>query len=182
VDKGSSYYQQFLSGDNAGLEQIIIEYKDGLILYLNTLVGDILVAEELAEDTFVRLFTKKPKDKQTGSFKTWLYTIGRNLAISHLRRAKHQTAVSVDTLEYLSDGSGEPLPIYLKEEQKQAVHRAMEGLRPQYRQILWLIYFENLSFKEAAAIMQKSVHSTQMLATRARQAMKDALNGMEVPL
>lgn len=182
MDKGSAYYLQFLSGDNAGLEQIIIEYKDGLILYLHTLVGDIMLAEELAEDTFVRLFTKRPKDKQTGSFKTWLYTIGHNLAVSHMRKAKRQTAVSVDTLEYLSDGSGEPLPIYLKEEQKQAVHRAMENLKPQYRQILWLIYFENLSFKEAAAIMQKSVHSTQMLATRARQAMRDALNGMEVPL
>ena len=182
MDKGSAYYQQFLSGDNAGLEQIIIEYKDGLILYLHTLVGDILVAEELAEDTFVRLFTKRPKDKKTGSFKTWLYTIGHNLAVSYLRKTKRQAAVSVDTLEYLSDGSGEPLPIYLKAEQKQAVHRAMEGLKPQYRQILWLIYFENLSFKEAAAIMQKSVHNTQMLATRARQAMKDALNGMEVPL
>lgn len=182
MDKGSEYYLRFLNGDNVGLEQIIIEYKDGLILYLNTLVGDIQVAEELAEETFVRLFTKRPKDKQTGSFKTWLYTIGRNLAISYLRKAKRQASVPVDTLEYLSDGSGEPLPLYLKEEAKQAVHRAMEALKPQYRQILWLIYFENLSYKEAAAIMQKSVHSTQMLATRARQAMKDALNGMEVPL
>ena len=182
MDKGSSYYQQFLNGDNTGLEQIIIEYKDGLILYLNTLVGDILLAEELAEDTFVRLFTKRPKDRQIGSFKTWLYTIGRNLAISPMRKAKRQVSVPIDTLEYLSDGSGEPLPIYLKEEEKQAVHRAMEKLKPQYRQILWLIYFENLSFKEAAVIMQKSVHSTQMLATRARQAMKEALNEMEVPL
>ena len=160
MDKGSRYYQQFLNGDNAGLEHIIIEYKDGLILYLNTLVGDVLVAEELTEDTFVRLFTKRPKDKQTGSFKTWLYTIGRNLAISHLRKAKRQTAVTVDTLEYLSDGSGEPLPIYLKEEQKQAVHRAMEKLKPQYRQILWLIYFENLNFKEAAAIMNSIEYGT----------------------
>ena len=182
MDKGSSYYLQFLNGDNAGLEQIITEYKDGLILYLNTLVGDILLAEELAEDTFVRLFTKRPKDRQTGSFRTWLYTIGRNLAISHMRKAKRQVSVPIDTLEYLSDGSGEPFTIYLKEEEKQAVHRAMEKLKPKYRQILWLIYFENLSFKEAAVIMQKSVHSTQMLATRARQAMKEALNEMEVPL
>ena len=182
MDRGSEYYLRFLNGDNAGLEQIITEYKDGLILYLNTLVGDILLAEELAEDTFVRLFTKKPKDKGTGCFKTWLYTIGHNLAISHLRKAKKQVSIPIDTLEYLSDGSGEPLPAYLKEEEKRLVHQAMERLKPQYRQILWLIYFENLSFKDAAVIMKKSVHSTQMLATRARQAMRAELHDMEVSL
>ena len=63
MDKGSLAYRRFLEGDESGLEQIIVSYKDGLILYLNTLVGDIALAEDLAEDTFVRLFTRKPRDK-----------------------------------------------------------------------------------------------------------------------
>lgn len=68
--------------------EIIKEYKDGLIFYLNSIVGNIHTAEELAEDTFVLLGTKKPRDKGTGSFKTWLYTIGRNIAIDSLRRRR----------------------------------------------------------------------------------------------
>ena len=181
MDKGSLAYRRFLEGDESGLEQIIVSYKDGLILYLNTLVGDITLAEDLAEDTFVRLFTRKPRDKGTGSFKTWLYTIGRNLAISHLRKAGNRTTVSVDTVEYLSGGE-EPLTAYLKEESRRELHRAMEKLKPEHRQILWLIYFDNLSYREAAKVMKKSVHSTEMLASRARQALKTQLNGLEVTL
>lgn len=182
VDSGSEHYSRFLAGDDSGLEQIIIQYKDGLTLYINSLVGDIVLAEELAEDTFVRLCIKKPKDKQTGSFKTWLYTIGRNVAISHLRKAAKSTTVPLDTLEYMTDEKGEPATVYLREAEKRRVHRALEKLKPEYRQVLWLIYFDGLSFKEAAKVMKKTVHSTEMLASRARQALKKELNGMEVPL
>ena len=181
MDKGSMDYRRFLDGDEDGLAQIITDYKDGLILYLNTLVGDLVLAEDLAEDTFVRLFTRRPRDKGTGSFKTWLYTIGRNLAISHLRKAGNQTTVPIDTVAFLSNGD-EPLTAYLQEESRLALHRAMETLKPEHRQILWLIYFDGLSYKEAAKLMKKSVHSTEMLANRARQALKTQLNGLEVTL
>ncbi len=49
MDRGSELYSRFLAGDDAGLEQLITEYKDGLILYLHTLVGDLALAEELTE-------------------------------------------------------------------------------------------------------------------------------------
>ncbi len=181
MDKGSCDYRRFLDGDDDGLEQIIVSYKDGLILYLNTLVGNIALAEDLAEDTFVRLFTRRPRDKGTGSFKTWLYTIGRNIAISHLRKAGSQATVPIDTVEFLQGGD-EPLTAYLKEESRQELHRALEKLKPEHRQILWLIYFDGLSCKEAAKVMKKSVHSTEMLASRARQALKTQLDGLEVTL
>lgn len=181
MDKGSIAYRRFLDGDAGGLEQIITDYKDGLILYLNTLVGNIAIAEDLAEDTFVRLFTRKPRDKGTGSFKTWLYTIGRNIAISYLRKVGNQTAVPIDAVDSVSDGN-EPLTAYLKEENRLALHRAMKRLKPEHRQILWLIYFEELSYKDAAKVIKKSVHSTEMLASRARQALKTQLNGLEVTL
>lgn len=180
MDRGSELYSRFLAGDDAGLEQLITEYKDGLILYLHSLVGNIALAEELAEDTFVRLCVKKPKDKQTGAFKTWLYTIGRNVAISHMRKAK--TTVSMDAVEEMADETADLLNLYLREEQKVLVHRGMERLKPAYRQVLWLIYFEGLSCKEAAAVLQKSVHATQVLASRARQALKKELSEVEVPL
>lgn len=71
TDNGASSYRRFRDdGDESGLVEIIRDYKDGLIFYLNSFVGNIYTAEELAEDTFVLLGTKKPKDKGKGSFKT----------------------------------------------------------------------------------------------------------------
>ena len=87
MDNGASSYRRFRdNGDVHGLDEIIIEYSDGLILYLTSVVGNIQTAEELAEDTFVLLGTKKPKFREKSSFKTWLYAIGRNIAIDHLRK------------------------------------------------------------------------------------------------
>ena len=182
MDNGACSYRRFLDGDDTAIAELVGAYKDGLILYLNGYVHNIFVAEELAEDTFVRLCLKKPRDKKTGAFKTWLYTIGRNVAISHLRKASKTTTLPLDTLEYMADETGEPATAYLLEEQKRQIHRALEKLKPEYRQVLWLIYFDALSCKEAAKVMKKSVHATEVLVSRARQALKKELNGMEVPL
>ena len=71
MDNGASSYRRFRDkGDQNGLAEIIRDYADGLILYLNSIVGNIHTAEDLAEDTFVLLGTKKPKDKGKGSFQT----------------------------------------------------------------------------------------------------------------
>ena len=63
MDNGASSYRRFRDdGDESGLAEIIRNYRDGLIFYLNSFVGNIHIAEELAEDTFVLLGIKKPKD------------------------------------------------------------------------------------------------------------------------
>ena len=155
--------------------EIIKEYRDGLVFYLNSIVGNIHTAEELAEDTFVLLGTKKPKDKGKGSFKTWLYTIGRNIALNDLKRKARTTQISVDDCPEIISEEDDLEKTYIREEQKIIVHRALRKLKPEYRQILWLIYFEDFSNKEAAAVMKKSVHNVETLVYRARKSLKSQL-------
>jgi RNA polymerase sigma-70 factor (ECF subfamily) len=175
VDNGSESYKRFLDGDDTGMEDIITEYRDGLIFYLHKLVGSIEKAEELAEDTFVLLCIKKPKDKQKCSFKTWLYTIGRNLAIDYLRRSAKQITMPLDTYDTLCSDQDSPEEEYIRNSKKTIVNKALNKLKPEYRQVLWLLYFEDLQYKEISIIMNKSVHATQMLASRAKQALKNEL-------
>ena len=89
MEKSTSDYQSFLSGDPEGLCSIVQDYKDGLVLYLNGIVQNFAVAEELTEDVFVKLIMKRPRFLSDSSFKTWLYAIGRNMALSYLRRNKY---------------------------------------------------------------------------------------------
>ena len=170
----SDAYSRFLKGDAGALEEIITEYKDGLILYLNGYVKNLDTAEELAEDTFVRLFIKKPKNKGGASFKTWLYTIGRNLAIDHLRKEKRRRTEPLDSRYDLADEQNLEEEFF-REERRLTVHRAMNKLKAEYREALWLTYFEGLSNKETAAVLNKSVHSVEMLISRARAALKKEL-------
>ncbi|MBQ7596432.1 MAG: RNA polymerase subunit sigma-24, partial [Clostridia bacterium] len=68
MDNGSENYRRFCeNADEIGLVEIIREYKYGFIFFINSYVGNIQTAEDLAEDTFVLLGTKKPKDKGKGS-------------------------------------------------------------------------------------------------------------------
>lgn len=179
MDNGASSYRRFLDGDESGLVEIIRDYKDGLILYLNSFTGNIRAAEELAEDTFVRLGIKRPKDKGTGAFRTWLYAIGRNLAIDYLRRRPKE--VSLEEVQELAAQESALEEAYLHQERKILLHKALKKLKPEYRQILWLTYFEGYSNKEAAAIMRKSVHSVETLVYRARLALKSELVKEDFP-
>ena len=174
MDNGASSYRRFRDeGDETGLAEIILEYRDGLIFYINSIVGNIHTAEELAEDTFVLLGVKKPGDKGIGSFKTWLYTIGRNLALNHKKRRSRE--VSMEELAELAAEEDSLELAHIKEERKIMLHRALRKLKPEYRQVLWLLYFENFSHKEVAAVMKKSVHATEVLAYRARKSLKTQL-------
>ena len=176
MDNGASSYRRFRDeGDESGLVEIIRDYKDGLIFYLNSFVGNIHTAEDLAEDTFVLLGIKKPKDKGKGSFKTWLYTIGRNVAIDYLRRNSKTAEVSIDECMELVSEEESLEASYIREERKIIAHRSLCKLKPEYRQVLWLVYFEGLSTKEAAAVMKKTAHNIETLVYRARKALKSQL-------
>lgn len=175
MDKGKENYLRFLKGDREGLTEIIKDYKDGLIFYINSYVNNIHAAEELAEDTFVRLFTHRPRDRGGASFKTWLYTIGRNKAIDYLRKNKKHSEISEEEYQKISADEKNLEAAYIKEEEKLTLHKAMENLKPEYRQILWLIYFEGFSHKEAAEVMKKKVNNIDVLASRARAALKSEL-------
>ena len=176
MDNGRESYRRFCeNGDESGLVEIIRDYKDGLIFYLNSYVGNIFTAEELAEDTFVLLGTKKPKDKGKGSFRTWLYTIGRNKAIDYLRKESKNKITGIDSLPEIISEEESFEETVIKEEQKISLHRYMRELKPEYRQILWLVYFEDMTCRDAAEIMKKSVHGTQTLLYRARKTLKSIL-------
>lgn len=175
MDNGASSYRRFLDGDDNGFVEIIRDYKDGLIFYLNSFVRNIHIAEELTEDTFVKIVTKKPKYNGKASFKTWLYAIGRNVALDYLKHSKKSAAVSAEDCSEFAEEEDDLEQAYIREERKITVHKALQNLKPEYRQILWLIYFEDFSNKEAATVMKKNVHNIETLVYRARQALKAEL-------
>ena len=103
MDNGASSYRRFLDGDDNGFVEIVRDYKDGLILYLASFVRNISIAEELTEDTFVRLGIRKPHFSEKSSFKTWLYAIGRNVAVDYIRKQARYDTISIDECAELAD-------------------------------------------------------------------------------
>ena len=138
-------------------------------------MNNIFLAEELTEDTFFRLVVKKPWFSGRCSFKTWLYTIGRNVAIDYLRRHRGDSGIPLETLEGCLAEETDLERSCIREEQKRELHRIIRTLNPDYRQVLHLVYFEGFTNREAAVILRKSERQVRNLLYRAKQALKAAL-------
>ena len=152
-------YRRYLDGDDNGIVEIIDIYHEGLTLYLNSIVDNICVAEELMQETFVRLAVKKPRFNGKIYFKTWLYSIAKHCALDYLRKSSKMA----------------DFPERLKEEQKIELHRAMRRLKPEYAQVLYLMYFEEFDTAEIARIMKKSKRQIGDLLYRAKKTLKTEL-------
>ena len=175
MDNGASSYRRFLDGDDNGIAQIVGNYKDGLILYLNGYVSNINIAEELTEDTFFRLITKKPRYSGKSTFKSWLYAIGRNVAVDYIRHNSKTLNTPIEDMEGYLNEEDCLEHAYIKEERKITVHRALSELTADYRIVLWLVFFEGFSNKEAAIAMKKSNRQIKNLLYRAKRSLKSKL-------
>lgn len=175
MNSGADNYRRFLSGDKDGLADIIRIFRDGLTLYIYSIVGDIGLAEELTEDTFVRLYVNKPKYSGKSSFKTWLYSIGKHIASDYIRRNSHIKPISSDTVLDISDETNLEADT-IKSEESKMLHKAIQKLKPEYEQVLYLSYFENFSNKETARIMKKTTRQIENLLYNAKKALKNELS------
>ena len=175
MDNGADSYRRFLDGDDTAFVEIIRDYKDGLQIYLCSITGNVHTAEDLTEDTFVKVITKKPKFSGKSTFKTWLYSIGRNVSLDFLRKNSRSVEVSTDDIMELASDERTLEEAYIKEEEKLELQGAMKKLPDAYRQVLWLTYFEEMTNKEVSIVMKKSVHNIETLLYRARKALKEEL-------
>ena len=175
MDNGASSYRRFLEGDDDGIVQIIKDYKDGLMLYLNSFVQNIHLAEDLTEDTFVKLIARRPRFFGKSTFKTWLYSIGRNVSLDHLRKNAKLPTVSAEEYMALVADEADVARQYLRTERKLQVHKALKQLNKEYRQALYLVYFEEFQNAQAASIMGKSKKQLENLLYRAKLSLKSEL-------
>ena len=172
MDIGAKYYLQYLSGDDQCVYELVKEYSVGLTLYLNGIVNHIQVAEDLMEETFFKIITKRPKYNGKSSFKTWFYTIGRNIAMDYLRKNKRIVDIPFEHLENHIQEENDLYLQYLKEERKLMVHKALKKINTDYYQVLWLLYFEQLSHEEISMIMKKNSRQITNLVYRAKAALR----------
>lgn len=174
MDNGEKYYRQYLDGDDQGLYELIKLYRYGMNLYLTGIMGNMSDAELVTEDTFAELAIKKPEFKNKSSFKTWLYAIAGKLAVTYLRRNKKFDTVSLeDNIELESPTELENQ--YIKNEEKRMLHAALKKLKPEYRQVLYLSFFEDFSNKEISVIMKKSKRQVENLLYNAKKALRQKL-------
>ena len=175
MDVDAQNYQRFLDGDNDGLSALVEAYKNTLTLYLCAFAPDVFTAEDWMEDTFVKLAVKRPRFAGRSSFKTFLFAVARNIARDHLRRQKKTSTVPLDDAANARSEQQSVEEQYLRQEAKIRLHRAMETLPAQYRQVLYLRYFEDLPPREIANVLHRRPKQVESLLYHAKQTLKAKL-------
>lgn len=172
MDHGESSYRRFLEGDRAAFDSIVNTYRMGLIFFINRFVRNIDTAEDIAIDVFVDILVHPKRYNFKVSLKTYLFMLGRSRALDHLRRRKFLSLAELP--ENLAD---EPQleEIILRDQRKKALNAALQTLPQQMQQAVHLVYFEDMCYAEAAAVMKKTPKQIDNLLYRAKAALRDKL-------
>jgi len=151
--------------DEAALKEVMSMYKNQIFNYLNVMLSDKGLAEELTQDTFVKVYFKAGS-LRTESLKAWIYKIATNLARSEFRKMKIKHLLS------LSDVSETHFSYESSQENEIELEQMLSGLPEKYRIPIIMKEINNFSFEEMADILKKPVGTVKSLVFRGRQQMK----------
>lgn len=149
-------------------------HGDALTLYINRYIDDIHEAEDLMIEAFSRMISARPRLIENG-FKAYLYKIARNLALRYLKKRQHYFFFSLEGLE--DDPESEMLVemVVQSEERSRILRKCMEHLNYDYCEVLYLHYFENMSYAQAAQVMGKSIKQIDHLLERGKKRLRSLL-------
>lgn len=175
MDNGARSYRRFLDGDENAFVEIMDEYRDGLIFFINGYLNDFHAAEDIAADCFVFLLVHKHGYNFKVSLKTYLYMIGRSKSLNYLKRRKIIKIEALDEAEDKVSDEKTPEDTVLTSERKRAVHKALKKLGEEMRTAVHLVYFDGMSYAETAKIMKKSPKQIDNLLYRAKAELRSLL-------
>lgn len=168
------HYRKYLAGDEGAFGEIVKEYSDQLLYFTYRIVGNFRDAEEITSDAFVQIAVKKKAFRGDSGLKTYLFSIGRNKAVDLIRKNASRREIPTEDAELYEDTDTLERRI-LRTERDRRLHAAIAELCEDYRCVLNLVYFQEMSTEEAAKVMKKSRKQTENLIFRGRKALKAIL-------
>jgi RNA polymerase sigma-70 factor (ECF subfamily) len=178
--------KNYLYGDEESLSILIDRHLKPVFNFVYRLCGSKIEAEDITQDTFLKVWKKIKKYNGQNSFKTWLYIIARNTTIDYLRKKKDLKFSDFDTEEgnYIEDTlvDTEKLQedLFAKQENKDIFEQIFNDISPIYKEIIMLHYDSNMTFEEISEVLKKSVNTVKSQHRRAliliREKSKNILN------
>jgi RNA polymerase sigma-70 factor (ECF subfamily) len=171
-----------LDGDETAFGLLVRRYQRRLTAFLSQLVGDTELARELSQEAFVRAWSALERFDPKYRFSTWLFRIAHNLGIDQLRRRRLQT-----TPLYRTDSEGGEVEVVVPDLDKDPLghlenralalelRQVIDGLRPEYRELVLLRHFGGLSYQEIADFTQMPLGTVKNKLFRAHSVLRKAL-------
>jgi RNA polymerase sigma-70 factor (ECF subfamily) len=162
------------AGETRRFEELVLRYQDAIYGMALRFVGSSAEAQDIAQEVFLRVHRGLEGFKGEARFSTWLYRIAFNLCSDTLRRRRRpdRASVSLEEAGEIQDRRAGFEQGILDSEQRRAVRAALEGMDEKYRAVLILLYYQELSYEQIAAVLQCPLKTVETRLYRARRHLR----------
>jgi len=173
------------AGDEAGYNHLVGKYHRAMISFLFRMVHNQAVAEELAQEVFLRVYRSRESYRAEAKFTTWLYRIATNLAVNHARDTKHERSAQTVYLDAPDEESGTTPDVadatptveqtMLRDERMAAIRAHVMELPERQRMAVLMHKYQGMDYKQIGEVLKLSESATKSLLFRAYQTLREKL-------
>jgi len=172
-------------GDGASFDTLLSRYRGPLVGYFRRMVRDQALAEDLAQEAFLRVYKARERYQPEARFTTWLYRIATNLALNAIRDRKEEVPESGSeepeggsVIERFVDPQPTAEQQLLKGERERLIRRAVESLPENQRVAVLLHKYQEAEYRQIAGILRVSESAVKSLLFRAYETLRLRLEPM----
>lgn len=173
------------AGDDAGFDILIEKYRRQVVAFMYRSTHNQAIAEELAQEVFLRVYRARASYKADAKFSTWLYRIATNLAVNYARDSKTERTAPTVNLDEPDEESGSMPDVadshptveqeILRRERLNAIRSIVMSLPERQRMAVLMHKYQNLDYKEISRVLNLSESATKSLLFRAYESLRDKL-------
>lgn len=161
-------------GSQRALRELYQEFSRGVYAYCLKILANRQLAEDVVQETFLKIQQHARSIQNNESFRSWLFRIARNEALMHLRKRQRNGQIDDGTVWEEET----PHHLLVSAERAEIVNRMLDGLKHEYKEALILSVYENMSYAEIASVTGATESSVKSRIYRARKAMVKRLKGL----
>ena len=172
-------------GDDAGFGVLIEKYRRPIVHFMFRMVHNHAVAEELAQEVFLRVYRSRQSYRAEAKFSTWLYRIATNLGVNHARDTKHERAaqnvyldqpdVETGVTPDVADTTPSVEEDLVREEKMRAIRAHVMALPERQRTAVLMHKYQGMDYKQIGEVLRLSESATKSLLFRAYQELREKL-------
>jgi RNA polymerase sigma-70 factor (ECF subfamily) len=173
------------AGDQSAFEYLVQKYRRPMVSFMYRMARNSAIAEDLAQEVFLRVYRSRETYEASAKFSTWLYRIATNLAVNHARDTRHERPEVQVSLDEPDDDTGTTLELpdaslnaeqqMVRRERLLAIRRKIEALPEQQRLAVIMHKYQQMDYKQIADVLKKSESATKSLLFRAYETLRDQL-------
>jgi RNA polymerase sigma-70 factor, ECF subfamily len=165
------------AGDQEAFRQLVLRYHRLVINVGFKALGELALAEDVAQEVFLKIYKALPGYRHDKPFKHWLHRVAANAATDAIRRRR--PVVSIDGLEQLPAGNAsDPQDAVVRHDLQRAVRHAIASLPPHYRDTIALQAFGELSYDEIARTLDIPLGTVMSRLNGAKRLLRESLSGL----